>query len=185
MEKIREDPRVSRSRQAVLEAAVDVLAEHGYGAFTIDAVFRRSGVARSTIYRLWGDRASLIGDALDMLNRQPGTRTDSAADARHAVVTLLRHLDSALNVGPVAACLPALIDGAERDPEIRRMHHRQSRRRRKALVEALSAALPDRSPPDVDLLADALSGAFFYLRLMTPRRLTRGQVERLVDLVLD
>jgi AcrR family transcriptional regulator len=165
-----------------LEAAVAVLAEVGYGAFTIDAVARRSGVARSTIYRLWDGKAELIDAALTTLNVQPAEPTDTPEEARDAVRGLLRHLDLGLNEGPVAACLPALIDGAERDPAIRRLHHGQNARRRARLADAISAATGRES--DSDLLAHALAGAVMYARLMTGRRLNGKQLDRLVELVV-
>ena len=59
----RPDPRVVRSRRAVLDAALAELAARGYGAFTIDGVATRAGVARSTIYRLWPDRAAPIAQS--------------------------------------------------------------------------------------------------------------------------
>jgi AcrR family transcriptional regulator len=179
----RVDPRIARSRRTVLEAAVAQLAEVGYGAFTIDSVARRSGVARSTIYRLWPGRAELIGAALDTLNVQPDEPVDTPAQARDAVRGLVRHLDVGLNEGPVAACLPALIDGAERDPGIRKLHHGQNTRRRARLTSAISEAtgLHD----DADLLAHALAGAVMYSRLMTGRRLSKEQLDRLVDLILS
>jgi AcrR family transcriptional regulator len=182
----REDPRITRSRRTVLQAAVDVLAEQGYGAFTIDAVARRSGVARSTIYRHWRRREDLVGDALDTLNVQPQAPIGSAGEARDAVLGLLRHLDVGLNDGPTAACLPALIDGAERNPGIRRLHHGQNDRRRGTLVRALAEALPggEEQDGDADLLAHALAGALMYARLMTPRRFSDAQIERLVALIL-
>jgi TetR/AcrR family transcriptional regulator, regulator of autoinduction and epiphytic fitness len=45
------DPRVERSRTAVLDAAAGLLLEGGVPALTVEAVVERSGVARSTIYR--------------------------------------------------------------------------------------------------------------------------------------
>lgn len=182
MRTMRVDPRVTRSRHAVLEAAVAELAEAGYGAFTIDAVARRSGVARSTIYRHWPGRTELIDDALDTLNVQPAESIDTPTRARDAVRGLVRHLDVGLNEGPVAACLPALIDGAERDPGIRRLHHGQNERRRARLAEAISEATG--LDADADLLAHALAGAVMYARLMTGRRLSGAQLNRLVDLIL-
>lgn len=179
----RTDPRITRSRQTVLKAAVAELADAGYGAFTIDAVARRSGVARSTIYRLWRGRAELIDAALETLNIQPAEPIESPSQAKNAVHGLVRHLDVGLNEGPVAACLPALIDGAERDPGIRKLHHRQNARRRARLTAAISEATGHAE--DADLLAYALAGAVMYARLMTGRRLSGDQLDRLVNLVLE
>lgn len=54
------DPRVARSRDAVLRAARDLLIESGPAAVTVDAIVARSGVAKSTIYRHWESRDELL-----------------------------------------------------------------------------------------------------------------------------
>lgn len=183
----RTDPRVERSRAAVLAAALEELAERGYGAFTIDGVARRCGVARSTIYRHWGDRTTLVSEAMEVLNVQPGPRTPGDESPRERVAALVGHLARAMRGSPVADCLPALIDGAERDPAVRRLHHGYNERRRSALTQAVADALdagvvhPDVVP---ELAAQALAGAVIYRRLMTPRPLSDAEVGALVDTVL-
>ena len=57
------DPRVARSRAAVLDATVDLLGEVGHGGTTVEAIAERSGVAKTTIYRHWPSRAPLLIDA--------------------------------------------------------------------------------------------------------------------------
>jgi AcrR family transcriptional regulator len=56
--------RSARVRRAVLEAATEILLEEGLDAATVTAVAERSGVHHTSIYRRWGDRASLVCDAL-------------------------------------------------------------------------------------------------------------------------
>lgn len=56
------DPRVARTRAAVLDTAADIVVEGGPSALTVDAVVARSGVARSTIYRHWPTRDELLVD---------------------------------------------------------------------------------------------------------------------------
>jgi AcrR family transcriptional regulator len=51
-------------RAAVLAATVAELSEHGYAAFTIENVARRTGVHKTTVYRRWPDRDALIAEAL-------------------------------------------------------------------------------------------------------------------------
>ena len=53
-----------RMRAAVLGATLAELAERGYAALTVDTVARRAGVHKTSIYRRWGDRESLVVDAL-------------------------------------------------------------------------------------------------------------------------
>ncbi len=183
----RVDPRITRSRRAVLDAALAELAERGYGAFAIDGVATRSGVARSTIYRLWPDRAALVADAIDALNQQPPPLAAGDETPRERIVTLVRHLADAMRSSPVAACLPALIDGAERDPTLRQLHHHYNDRRRAALVTAIAVAVEAgdvRSDVDPELAAVAIAGAVVYRRLMTARPLRDDEVEPLIDTVL-
>lgn len=48
------------SQAAILAAARAVLAEEGYAGFSIDAVSRRAGAGKPTIYRWWKHRADLL-----------------------------------------------------------------------------------------------------------------------------
>jgi AcrR family transcriptional regulator len=182
-----DDPRVRRSRAAVLSAALDELAERGYGGFTIDGVATRAGVARSTVYRIWGDRSRLIEEALEELNRQPPARERGPETSRERVEVLVRHLSEAMAGSKVADCLPGLIDGAERDQEVRRLHHGYNARRRAALVEAIADGKSSGEPGfdvDPELAALALAGAVVYRRLMTPHPLAADEVVPLVETVL-
>src|SRR5580692_11427023 len=51
-----------RMRAAVLAATLAELADTGYAALTIEAIARRAGVHKTTIYRHWPDRESLVAD---------------------------------------------------------------------------------------------------------------------------
>lgn len=183
----RTDPRVLRSRRAVLDAALHELAGNGYGAFTIESVAARCGVARSTIYRLWPDKLQLISDAVETLNEQP--RPDGRPDesARDHVAALVRHLAEVMAESMVSACLPALIDGAERDEAVRSLHHAYNERRRASLVAAISAAIESGEVShdvDPELAALALAGAIVYRRLMTSEPFNPWETNRLLDAVI-
>jgi AcrR family transcriptional regulator len=51
-------------RRAVFAATIAELGEAGYAALTIEAVARRAGVHKTTVYRRWPDREALVLDAL-------------------------------------------------------------------------------------------------------------------------
>ncbi|WP_074133012.1 TetR/AcrR family transcriptional regulator [Mycolicibacterium houstonense] len=51
--------------QAVLAATVELLAERGYQALTMDAVAARAGASKATIYRRWPNKAQLVRATLD------------------------------------------------------------------------------------------------------------------------
>ncbi|WP_218000566.1 TetR/AcrR family transcriptional regulator [Nocardia higoensis] len=48
----------------MLAATIDELSERGYAAFTIENVAHRTGVHKTTVYRRWPDRETLIAEAL-------------------------------------------------------------------------------------------------------------------------
>ncbi|MGE2737502.1 helix-turn-helix domain-containing protein [Mycolicibacterium vaccae] len=47
-----------------MAAAFDILTQSGVGGFSVDEVVRRSGVAKTTIYRHWPSREALVLDAV-------------------------------------------------------------------------------------------------------------------------
>jgi AcrR family transcriptional regulator len=56
--------RSARVRSAVLAATLEVLAEQGYEAAELPEIARRAGVHPTTVYRRWGTKAQLVGEAL-------------------------------------------------------------------------------------------------------------------------
>ncbi|HTW15833.1 MAG TPA: TetR/AcrR family transcriptional regulator [Nocardioides sp.] len=182
------DPRVLRSRGALLEAALDELAAAGYAAFSMESVAARAGVGRSTLYRHWNDRLQLIADALETLNVQPGPPDDAPAQEPEwgHVEKLLRHLARALTDSAVSRCLPALVHAAEQDAGVREFLQGYSLRRRQALVSVIADGIArgEFRSGDPETMADALSGAVFYRRLMTGLPVAPGEVPGLVAAVL-
>ena len=57
-------PRSESSRQAILEATGDLIAEVGYDAMTIESIASRAGVGRATIYRWWKSKSAIVADAV-------------------------------------------------------------------------------------------------------------------------
>jgi AcrR family transcriptional regulator len=55
--------RSEEARQAVLEAADDLLVERGFAGLTIEGIAARAGVAKQTIYRWWPSKAEVLMDA--------------------------------------------------------------------------------------------------------------------------
>lgn len=56
--------RSTRVRETVLAATLDALADRGFANLSIDDVARRAGVHKTTVYRRWETRESLVLDAL-------------------------------------------------------------------------------------------------------------------------
>jgi AcrR family transcriptional regulator len=180
------DPRIQRTRDAVLPATLSVLAERGFAAFTMEGVAEAAAVSKSTVYRHWPTRLSLLRDALEELNRQPVVDTGSGP-ARAQIERLLEHLASALSDSLISACIPALVEAAERHAEIADFLHGYSDRRRSVLVEVIRRGVEAMELPghlDPELAALALSGPIFYRRIMTAHPLPTTDIPGLVRQVL-
>src|SRR5499427_1773938 len=112
------DPRIERSRQVILQAVLEELSELGYGALTIESAARRARVGKATIYRHWPDKLALIADAFETFHEQMvPDGEDRPAPA--AIQLLLRHVAEIVVESTFSRCIPALIEGAERDPRVR------------------------------------------------------------------
>lgn len=183
---VRVDPRIERSRQVIRHAALSEFATTGYGGFTIEAVAARAGVGRNTVYRHWDGKLSLIADALETLNEQPAPQFGDGT-GRERVEMIMRHLAGVLAGSPFSACIPALVEAADRDPTVREFHLRYSARRRRRLAAMIQVGVDNGEfPPtlDVELASLALAGALFYSRLMGGEPLDPGAVPDLVRTVL-
>ena len=179
------DPRVERTHSAVRRATLQVLGHRGYSAFTVEAVAEEAGVAKSTIYRHWPTRLSLISDALEALNRQP--RLELTGTARDQIAQLLDHLVSAFSDSVLSACMPALIEAAEHHHEVAEFLHGYSSRRRQTLVNIIEDGIAAGELPqnlDSELTALALIGPIIYRRTMTPTPFSRDDIEPILDIVL-
>ncbi len=170
----------------ILRAAVEELAEVGYGGVTIESIAARARVGKSTIYRHWPDKLELIADAFETFHEQMVPDL-GILSVRESVALLLRHVAEVVVDSTFSRCIPALIEGAERDPRVREFHHRYSAERRQALIDLIAVGIEaGEVSPDVDpeLATTALLGAIFYRRLMTATPLDAGEAGRLVALVL-
>jgi TetR/AcrR family transcriptional regulator, regulator of autoinduction and epiphytic fitness len=179
------DPRVERSRRVILRAVLDELGEVGYGALTIEAVAARAGVGKSTIYRHWPGKLELVEDAFRTL-KAPVAVPDQGS-LRDRVIAVVEQVACLVAESTYSSCMPALIDAAERDPNVRDFHSRFSAERRAALVGLLREAVQTGELPattDPELLADALVGPILLRRLMLAQPVGPEIAAALVDQLL-
>ena len=182
----RTDPRILRSRAVILEAAVAELAEVGYGGVTIEAVAARAGVGKSTIYRHWGDKLDLIADAFETFHERMVPDLGELP-ARKAIELLLGHVAEVVVDSIFTRCIPAMIEGAERDPRVREFFHAYSAQRRQVLIDLIRRGIDDQefdAGVDPELATSAMLGTIFYRRLMTAEPFDPAGAGELVELVL-
>jgi len=179
------DPRIERSRRLILSAALELLGELGYGGLTVEAVAARAGVGKSTIYRHWPGKLELIEDAVRSL--KAGIVLPDEGTVRERIVILLQNVATGMAGSTWSTCLPAIIDAAERDPEVLVIHRRFSCERRQVLMDLLTEGVATGDIPghlDIGLLAECLVGPIMVRRLLLHEPFDPDDVTRLVAQLL-
>jgi AcrR family transcriptional regulator len=177
--------RGQQARERVLRAALDVLADEGVPGFTMEAVARRAGASKATVYRHWSSRGTLLIDAMDFgFKPFPPPAT---GQLRSDLIELLTQLGVLLSSQPFPRLVAAFVDAAERDPSLRNLHAEFTRRRREPWRQVFAEARGrGEIPPatDVDLAIDLLAGPVFHRRFSGRRPLPEQYPDVLVDHVL-
>lgn len=111
-------PRSESSREAILTAAFDLLVERGYGPFAIEAVAKRAGTGKTTVYRWWKSKAEVAVEAFFHATQAELSFPDTGS-AEGDFCAQIAELAELLR-GPRGGALAAMLGGARNDPELAR-----------------------------------------------------------------
>lgn len=145
-------PRSEEARRKALAAATDLIIERGAANVSVEEVAARSGVARTTIYRHWPERTSLIIDTVRSTFEHVGVpNTGSLRGDLSAYFVGMVRADLS---GKVGKLMPCMIDAASRDADMDRLLDRLAQERTEALMAVAQRAqqrgeLPSDLDPDV------------------------------------
>ena len=176
------DPRVLVSRERVLTTTLDLLTEAGLDELTIDEISRRSGVAKTTIYRHWPNRSALVIDACLRMTDGEEMPPDTGS-LEGDVRAILTHIAELLATARWSSIVPSIVDVAEHDPAFADIHSRIQRRHAAPLRSALErAALRGDIPAgaDRDAIAAALLGPLFYRRWFSREQIDAAFLEMII-----
>lgn len=178
--------RNEHSRRAILAATVALIAERGYEQVAIEAIAKRAGVGKQTIYRWWPSKGAVALEALDeRLRTAPGGGSSGDWPDTGNVVEDLRtqmygvtKLFNSPEVGPLCR---GLIAAAQSDPGLSRAHLEQLIRPSTVRCHERLALAQERGEmrPDIDAqaLIDMLYGAIYYRLLLHTRPLELEQID--------
>src|ERR1700733_1916686 len=111
-------PRSAEADRAILAATLDLLAERGLDAMSIEEVAARAGVGKATIYRRWSSKGLLALDAFVRSFREQQPLPDTGTlrgDLTAALTAWIR----AVTETPMGPMLTGLIAEAQHDQELR------------------------------------------------------------------
>ncbi|MEV0143720.1 MULTISPECIES: TetR/AcrR family transcriptional regulator [unclassified Nonomuraea] len=159
--------RSERSRVAILNAAMELCTEEGFGGVTIEKIAARARVGKPTIYRWWTSKHAVILDAFmehiapELTFPQTGDPLEDLRGWLHAVARLLGEP----RLGPLMA---GVIGAAQHDAALAEEFHRRvyapTRERTAGQIRRIQdeGRLPAIPP---DLLVDLIMGPL-WLRLL-------------------
>lgn len=179
-------PRSAKARQAILDAAHALVDQGGYAAATIDAIAARSGVAKTTIYRWWPNRAALVVDLL-MGMAAEAVPPPEGPDPMEAVRTEMRGISGASD-HLMGRLLTALVGEAQCDLEIRtalldRLFHPRTDATAKMVRRAQASGRVRKDVP-AHVAVDLLVGPLFYRMLVRHRPLSDAFVAQVFRTVM-
>ncbi len=180
------DPRVLRTRTAVLDVAAALLVEGGASAVTVEAIVQRSGVARSTIYRHWPSRADVVAAAFTRII-PPLPDPPPSGDVGSRLLAVLQTLAAQMAAERFAASVPAILDSTRRDPELAGFRRAFTDSQTRPLTEILHAAVAKGelgADLDVDAAVARLVGPMFFRRVVLDQPLDAGYADDTVRLFL-
>lgn len=176
-------PRSAAADQAILDATLALFADRGYDGLTIEAVAEAAGVAKSTVYRRYADKAELLLAAVECSANANTTPPDTGSlhDDLVGIARNLRHMLTRTDVGKT---LPATLAAMARHPGLARAHRRFTSRRRRTSIAAVERGIERgevAADTDPDLLVDMVAGPIFYRTLVTGAPLDDMTLDALVD----
>lgn len=163
-----ENPRTTRVRQVILDAAVSLLVEHGAGEVTASRISQETGVARTTIYRHWPEQSHLLLDTIDSLvaPHRPTAITD---DLEADLVTALTGLRTRMTRHPFRQIFAALLSNANQDRTFVTAQQRFVNGVLQPIDDILNAAVDRGGLPsivDVPQACAVLAGPLFHQHVM-------------------
>lgn len=173
--------------EGLLQVTLELAAEVGYAGLNIEAVARRAGVGKHTIYRRWPSMPTLLLDALsrvwtsDLDYRDTG---DVRADLREQFLRSGR----ALSNPPIGPVYRALIAEAQSDSALRSILYERflATVEQSTLERIVRAQHAGELTAEVNLerAAEVLCGTLYYRSLLSTRPVDEGAVDGLLDMFM-
>jgi AcrR family transcriptional regulator len=177
---VRTGGRSARVRAAVYEATLLELKRRGYAALAIEDIAARAGVHKTTIYRRWGTKDTLLaaamGDLVDARVPVPDTgaiETDLCEFARSIVDVLTS------DAGAIVVAV--LFSDAARAPEVAEVKRNLFAERQRLAAPIVERAIQrGELPPDTDPheLIGMVAAPIYYRLLVTGEPIDRAVGDR-------
>ena len=157
-------PRSERADKAILQAALDEVFRLGFREMNLDAVAQRAGVAKTTVYRRWPNKAAVVMDAF-LAHVQPVTEFPAAPRAIDSIRLQVRAQARTFR-GKYGDLVKSLLGEAQFDHELAKAFSERWRIPRRAVArQMLQRAIREgdlRGNIDIETAIDMLYAPLYY-----------------------
>ncbi len=180
-------PRCPVTHQNILKAARELVEEIGFDGTTIEGIAARAGVGKTTIYRRWPNKASIVLDAF-FEDLSSTISFPDTGNVREDISRQMRKLVKELN-GPLGCKISVLLANGQFDEEMAdAFRTRWVEPRRKEAEQVIKRGI-ERGEISREVnpavLVDALYGPVYFRLLAEHAPLNQSFADSLVELVMS
>jgi len=180
-------PRSAEADRAILTATVELLADRGLAAMSIEEVAARAGVGKTTIYRRWPSKGLLALDAFVASFREQQPLPDTGT-LRGDLLAALHAWVRAVTQTPMGSMLTGLIAEAQHDTELRGAWRDRVleplRTQHRIMLDRASARGEIPAGVDQDVVLDLFFGAAEHRLLLGHLPMSDDFIADVVDVIL-
>jgi AcrR family transcriptional regulator len=178
--------RSPETHRSILAAARQILDEQGYAGFSIEAVARRAGASKPTIYRWWNGKAALIMEVYEN-ERETALAVSDRGSLERELTIRMRNLWRLWRTTPLGAALRSIIAEAQIDPAALAQLREDFLPKRRASTHILFARAIARGElnPDAEVeAANDLIYSFNWFHLLTDQLENEAVIETYVRIIV-
>ncbi len=179
-----DDPRVERTRAAVIEAAAELLTNDGPTAVTHANVAAAANVSRTTVYNHWPTQAELLCDTIESLGKVVMTLDQLSGDVRADLELLCGRIVTDLMDDQRAPMIVNMMQLALHDPTVAAVRDDFLAAFAELFRHVIRSGV-EGGQLDADIDADRsmamLLGGLLFSRFMTPAPFGTELAESLLD----
>lgn len=179
-------PRSPEHDEAILDAALRLLARDGFARMSMDAIAAEAGVSKATLYLRYGSKSDVATAAMARL--RAANEPVATGDMRADLVARLQRVLAYAEVPSVMPLVGTCLAEEHQTPELLRLFRERSVAPRRAAVRGILVTAQERGELpgglDVEPVIDVLMGCY-QARYLAGGPFPDRWAERVVDTVLN
>ena len=173
-------PRDPETDRKIREATWKLIASHGYGALTFEAIAQAVGCSRTTLYRRYASKSELVTSMFYNTIKAVAPIVEDDADPREMLITLVLIGIDYLS-GERGAAFLNVASIAQGSPELARVVDSHLAGVAPYYISQLKKIAPNASDDAIEFTLYTLIGSFLFHVAIRRQTLTPRQIGHLVD----